>query len=107
MNTTYDIYEEIDRMEPIDVSDKFPGCKAAEAKGFNVLILHHLDKKVKTLDGTLNNHELEHRWLSKPILTEADVKNENYICVNGQDFTYYRSKDLKKDVSLFKQFRLF
>jgi hypothetical protein len=91
----------------IDYTEKID-CIMAFGKNRNVLILQKLDKKFKRFDGKLATYQLEHRWLS------CDCQNENdqaYVCVQGNDFTYWQQKEIKDvlsgKIAMFDFFKLF
>ena len=102
METIFDITDDITKFQTSNVVK-------AEAKGKNVLILVKLDSPQKAPDKTICHYQLEYRWLSKPIETEQDVKQQNWVCVQGNDFTFFTKEEVKdyKDKSLFDLFNLF
>lgn len=102
METIFDITEEMSAFE------KGENLVRAEAKESNVLILRKLDAPQKAPDKTICHYELEYRWLSRPIETEQDVKQQNWACVQGNDFILVEKKEVKdyEDKSLFDLFNL-
>lgn len=78
----------------------------AEAQGKEVKILWKLDSPIKTADKSLCHYQIECRGLSKPILTEEDAKKQNYVCVQGSDYSGLTSKEAKQAMKdgLFNQF---
>ena len=87
----------------IDYSGSFPDAISAEGNGNNVLILRKLDRPTKRFDKKLANYELEHRWLNQLCLDEND---QAWACVEGNDFTYWTSKELDFERSIFDQVNL-
>lgn len=90
----------------IDYTSEFD-CVRAEGNDKNVLILRKLDKPFKRIDGKMGSYELEYRWLSQSCQTEKD---QAWACVQGQEFTYWQSKEIKRALagkSLFDCFNLF
>jgi len=98
----------------IDLTEWFqrdnPDVIIAQAKGYNVLILAKLQKPIQNVEKQKCRLELEHRWLSAAVETNKD---ENWVCVQGQDFTYYPRKEIpvadlaKGRITLFDAFQLF
>lgn len=85
-----------DEIEELDAS-LFNAFKA-ERKGLNVLIMRRLDKPFKRFDGKTAVWELEYRWLSRV--------DPECVCVRGNEFTYWRSREWCQEKSLFEQFSL-
>lgn len=92
----------------IDYTEQFNDVIIAQGKGRNVLILRKLDNKFKRFDGKLAIYQLEHRWLSCDCQNEKD---EAFVCVLGNDFTYWQQKEIKSvlsgKVEMFDFFKLF
>jgi hypothetical protein len=86
-----------------DLTDCFE-CLKAESKGSNVLILRKLLYPKKGIDGNERPFRLEHRWLSKSIECEQDIKDQNYVCVLGNDFSLWNKEEFDLEKSLFEQF---
>ena len=95
-------------MKTINYIDSFKDALMAEGKNRNVLILHKLDKPFKRFDGKLALYELEYRWLSCDC---QHSKDEAFVCVLGNEFTYWQEKEIKAVLSgkstLFDFFQLF
>jgi len=90
------VSEEVVQLEPSRFGEN---AVRAEQKGLNVLILRRI--KRPTADGwcELKRHwELEYRWLSHA--------NDVYG-VQGNEFSYWREKEVDPSKSLFDQFNLF
>jgi len=88
---------------PHPLFDNFTTLKA-QGKKDNVLILKKLDKSIKRVDGKMARYSLENRWLS----TECEnTEDEAYVCVQGSDFTYWQSKEIKEILSNLKTTDLF
>ena len=98
-----------DITEAMQQGERNSNIVKAEAKGANVLILRKLIKPFHPMDKSLCHFQIEYRWLSKPIFSEADVKNENFVCVQGNEFTYWKKKEVQgyETKSLFDMFNLF
>lgn len=89
----------------IDLTEKFD-CEKAHALDKNVLILRKLDNPVKRFDGEKALYELEYRYLSKDVTNDKD---ESWVCVEGNDFTFWTVKEIKElgEISnLFEHFNL-
>lgn len=103
METVFDITNDIQKVYDETVLK-------AEAKGKNVLVLIKLPKKIRlTPKSKLMSYRLEYRWLSKPIQSAQDVKQQNFVCVAGNEFTYYTRNEIEgfQKYSLFDIFHLF
>lgn len=70
----------------------------AEQKGLNVLILRRLKTPVVPLNGFQSLWELEYRWLSCV---------DDLYGVQGNEFSYWREKEVDPSKNLFDQFNLF
>ena len=88
--------------EIADVNDQIPRACKAERKDKNVLIMRELDKPFKRFDGKMAKWELEYRWLSSTPESDPEC-----VCVQGNEFTYYQSKEWDPEKRLFEQFDLF
>lgn len=79
-----------------DVSEFFPEAIRAEKQDRNVLVLWKLDEPwIDDLNGDKYDYELTYKWLS----------SDDVHCVMGQETIF--TKDVKENISLFKQFHLF
>ena len=98
-----------------DITKEYTDCYGldyvvkVEAKNTNVLVLEKFQTPVTAPDKSICHYGLDYKWLSKPILTEQDVKNQNFACVLGNDYIYVTEKEVKdyKNKSLFDLFNLF
>lgn len=101
---TFDITEKIKEHYSLDANDVLK----AEAKGSNVLILWKVNPR-QALNGRRYAYQIEYRWLSRDITCQADIDNQNFVCVKGQDFSLCSLKEIKeyKNKSLFDMFHLF
>jgi len=85
-----------------DVNEHFPRACKAERKGQNVLIMRELKEPFRRFDGKYASWELEYRWLSSTIKSDPQC-----VCVQGNEFTYYKNREWDKSKGLFEQFNLF
>ena len=100
-------------LEVVDYSHKFPNHLVAQGKGSNFIAIEKLDQPFQRADGKQASFQVDHRWLSSECTHEND---ENYVRVEGQEFTYWQEKEIKRllktvrsgnEVNVFDYFNLF
>jgi hypothetical protein len=96
----------------INYGSQFPEQLIAQGKGTNFVAITKLEAPFRRNDGKLASFMLDYRWLTRDCEHERD---ENYVCVKGQEFTYWQGKEinllLKKiksehEVNVFDFFKL-
>lgn len=91
-----------------DMTDKFPGCIRAQARGSNGLVLRKLKLPVHRADRQVADYQLTHLWFSVPVEQDGVIAAENVCRVLGSSVTYWTEdeierwhNDLFSNVSLF------
>lgn len=100
-------------LEVVDYSKSFPDHIIAQGKGSNFIAIEKLDQPFQRADGKQASFQVDHRWLSSECENEND---ESYVCVKGQEFTYWQEKEIKRllktvrrgsEVNVFDYFNLY
>jgi len=69
-----------------------PDVLYAQARGADVFILVELDPPGgEAFDGEKYPLKLVYNWLSHEV---TDDKNENWVCIEGSDITYFTKEDV-------------
>jgi hypothetical protein len=75
----------------------------AESKDKNVLILRKMREVFQRFDGRKVSYVLEYRWLS----CYPTAEGSEVCCVEGNEFSYWSTRELQKCGALKKHSRLF